>query len=67
VSPADYTGQGWGEEAYDSRHRHPTRLSDIQEERSIMNSPSRGSYVSGGAGEPRVGGGDIMGGFQGGR
>ena len=62
VSSADYSGQGWGD-PYDSRHRHPTRLSDILEERSSMNSPSRASYVSGGQGEPRAGGGDSMGGF----
>jgi hypothetical protein len=64
VSPADYTGQAWGEDSYGSSHRHPTRLSDILEERSSMNSPSRASYVSGGPGEPRAGGGDIMGGFH---
>ena len=66
VSPADYSGQGWGEE-YDTgppRHRHPTRLSDIVEERSTT-SPSRASYASGGPGEQRAGAGagDIMGGF----
>jgi hypothetical protein len=62
VSPADYSGHGWGEE-FDSRHRQQTRLSDIQEERSSMNSPSRVGYISGGLGDPRADGGDIMGGF----
>lgn len=63
VSPADYTGQGWGGEAYGTRHAHPTRLSDILEERSNMNSPSRASYASGGVGEARAAGSDTMGGF----
>ncbi len=61
----DYSGQGWGEvyETVSPRHRHPTRLSDILEERSGMTSPSRTSYVSGRGGEERGGaGGDILGG-----
>ncbi|RMZ89600.1 hypothetical protein DV736_g3170, partial [Chaetothyriales sp. CBS 134916] len=37
-----------------SRHRHPTRLSDIIEEQTSRTSPSRGSYISGSAaGAPR--------------
>jgi hypothetical protein len=58
VSPVDYSGRGWGE-GYGT-HSHGTRLSDILEERSDS---GRASYISGGAGEPRAGGGDIMGGF----
>lgn len=58
VSPIDYTGRGWGE-GY-ATHTHGTRLSDILEERSDS---GRASYISGGAGEPRGGVGDIMGGF----
>lgn len=64
ISPADpdYSGQGWGDvyETVSPRHQHPTRLSDILEERSAMTSPSRGSYLSGRGGEDR--GGDTMGG-----
>ena len=64
AEPADYSGQGWGEEysTVSPRHQHPTRLSDILEERSTT-SPSRASYASGGLGEQRAGAGDIMGGF----
>jgi hypothetical protein len=58
AAAADYSGQGYGPglgsgwETY-PRHRHPSRLSDIIEqddERSRRTSPSRASWVSGGAG-----------------
>ena len=62
LSPADCTGHGWGGEAYGARNTHPTRLSDILEERSSMNSP-RASYASGGVGEPRAGATNLTGAF----
>lgn len=40
-------GSGWEGLAGAARHRHPTRLSDILEERSGRTSPSRASYISG--------------------
>ena len=40
-------GSGWEGMTGAPRHRHPTRLSDILEERSGRTSPSRASYVSG--------------------
>jgi hypothetical protein len=55
ASSAQFGASGWDGITGASRHRHPTRLSDILEERSGRTSPSRGSYVSGerslGAGE----------------
>lgn len=48
ASAAQYGGNsGWEGMTGAPRHRHPTRLSDILEERSGRTSPSRGSYVSG--------------------
>jgi hypothetical protein len=48
ASAAQYgAGSGWEGLTGGPRHRHPTRLSDILEERSGRTSPSRGSYVSG--------------------
>jgi hypothetical protein len=41
-------GTGWQGITGTTTHRHPTRLSDIVEERSGRTSPSRASYVSGG-------------------
>ena len=62
---AEYVGEGWGEPYQDiSTHRHPTRLSDIVEERSGISSPSRASYISGG-GEQSTRGGDLLGGASG--
>lgn len=43
-------GTGWEGINVQTRHRHPTRLSDIIEEQTARTSPSRTSYVSGGAG-----------------
>lgn len=43
--PQPPTTQGWT--GMTPRHTHPTRLSDILEERSGMTSPSRMSYTSG--------------------
>ena len=58
---SSYEGEGWGEPYQDiATHRHPTRLSDIVEERSGISSPSRGSYISGG-GEQSTRGGDLLG------
>ena len=48
ASSAQYSaGSGWEGLTGAPRHRHPTRLSDILEERSGRTSPSRASYVSG--------------------
>ncbi|KIX01950.1 uncharacterized protein Z518_07889 [Rhinocladiella mackenziei CBS 650.93] len=57
-SSPGYEGQGYepppvvtqataGWETLQTRHRHPTRLSDIIEEQTARTSPSRTSYVSG--------------------
>lgn len=61
--PADYSGQGWGGpgatgwESITTRHRHPTRLSDVleEDERSRRTSPSRQSMISGGGMERGMG------------
>lgn len=69
VDPPDYEGEGYDLppmvtqaqadwQNVQTRHRHPTRLSDILEEQTARTSPSRTSYASGTGASP----GDVLGG-----